>query len=131
MKQPQSILSNSVLQDAVAEIEANAYRRGVDDTVREFKKQIVAALDSIAAALTVTRTETVRGIKRHVRIRENSNASRVFDAISDLPGLSGADLHRHLDQGPNPVNERTMRTALRRLRVRGLIEKRGGGWFKK
>ncbi len=62
-------------------------------------------------------------------IRPGTDVARVVDVIKRFPGRKGHELIVHL---AGSVKERTMRTALRRLRVRGFIEQgEDGGWYTK
>jgi hypothetical protein len=49
----------------------------------------------------------------------------VLAAITAVPGQTGVTIAKLLPD----IHERTMRTALRRLRIAGQIEQRNGGWF--
>jgi hypothetical protein len=57
--------------------------------------------------------------------RPNNSAAMVLAAITAVPGQTGVTIAKLLPD----IHERTMRTALRRLRIAGQIEQRNGGWF--
>lgn len=61
------------------------------------------------------------------RGKPSKAADDVFMAILAAPGNTGAFIAAQLPHIP----ERTVRTALRRLRLNGRIEQRQGGWFAK
>jgi hypothetical protein len=60
-------------------------------------------------------------------VRSDSDMAIVLEVIRKHPGLSGIEIVRMLD---DEVNERTVRTALHRLRhAKKLIENQDGKWF--
>gem|GEM_PF-7017669 len=57
--------------------------------------------------------------------RPNTSETKVYQAIIALPGNTGAFIAGQLPD----IHERTVRTALRRLRMKRKIEQRDKGWF--
>lgn len=112
---------------AVRLLEQSAWRfgwdRGHEWTMDQLKKfaektatETVAKVSNIATQPPLPMDgmsigEPVR--KLHVR----PAADVVYDAIKDKPGLTGIELVRHLEKIGTPLNERTVRTALFRLKV--------------
>lgn len=75
------------------------------------------------AAVTVTAT-----IKKRSP-RKGSDQQRVLECIQNSPGLRGVEVVQRLS-GENPVHERTVRTAIARLKRDGKItQHESGGWF--
>jgi hypothetical protein len=60
--------------------------------------------------------------------REGSDQDAVLQLIRQSPGLRGVEIAKRLS---DKIQERTVRTALHRLKVRGLIEPREGVWWPK
>ncbi len=58
--------------------------------------------------------------------RSGSDQDRVLTSVRNHPGKRGVDLVHVLAK---QVEERTVRTALHRLKMRGLIAKHGDGWY--
>ena len=68
-----------------------------------------------------------RGGKRAPR--PNSTIGIVYRVIAANPGSRGADIVTLAAQSGQPINERTMRTALKRLKDRDYIKQINGVWF--
>jgi hypothetical protein len=60
--------------------------------------------------------------------RANSDQARVLAVIAAKPGMRGMEIVQALATGSDPVHERTVRTALARLKGKK-IERRGSGWY--
>lgn len=63
--------------------------------------------------------------RRTKRARREKSGGRLKELIRQNPGRTGAQLIEMMA----PMNGRTIRTALRRMKLKGEIEKRGEGWF--
>ena len=64
--------------------------------------------------------------------RVGTNMAHVLEAVRKHPGNRGYQVQALLAQSGHVVNERTIRTALRRLKRRELIEMHtDGGWYPK
>ena len=123
----------SKLEAYIAEIERDAYARGRADTIRDFN----AALEKIAGIVNELRAGILPTIsaddisnlvaqqQRKVEPRSGSDQARVLDDIRAHPGSRGVDVANRLDG----VKERTVRTALHRLKARRAIFKEGDQWF--
>lgn len=74
------------------------------------------------------RAEPVTTVRATRAPRANSDQYRVFCAIVAKPGLRGVEIVQTLAQEDDPVHERTVRTALARLKGKR-IEQRDGGWY--
>ena len=61
------------------------------------------------------------------KVRPGSDSFLVLKAVQMNPNKRGSEIRDILSASNSPVNERTMRTALRRLRVRGFIEQNADG----
>jgi hypothetical protein len=126
----------SKIQLLIAEVERGAYQRGLDDAARAIN-QALAKL----GARNLTRDASGKSESRRSSssnrtangfvVRPNSDSALVLQAIRVHPGQRGSEIHRLLGTGEKPINERTMRTALRRLSRRGVIEQRDGRWYER
>lgn len=119
----------------ISELEARAYQRGVDDTVAAITTAIQSVRDGIASEQVEQPTEIQRALKilkRTRKTRENSVQAQVLKAVQEAPGNRGIGLIRYLATKNIIVNERTVRTALRRLKKRGVIYMNAeGDWYPK
>ena len=66
-------------------------------------------------------------------IKSESQSASVSEVVLRLlrvrPGLTGAELVQFADESGTPLHERSIRTALRRLRISGGIVQKEGKWF--
>ena len=105
--------------------EKEAYDKGWHDAV----VNIVAA--ARGGALSRIQAPSTPRVGRE-RLHERSIIDRVFDTIKDRPGMRGADIITRVsdDTGIDYKKvDRTGRTSLMRLRVRGKIVQRDGKWY--
>lgn len=65
------------------------------------------------------------------KIRPNTDIERVYNEVKAHPGNRGHQLAALLAMKGVVVHDRTMRTALRRLKLRGFIFQRNEAWFPK
>jgi hypothetical protein len=64
--------------------------------------------------------------------RPASNTVQIVgDIITENPGMTGVDVVKAAQAIDNTIKERTVRTALRRLRLAKIIWKRSGLWYPK
>lgn len=112
---------------AIATQADEAYARGWRDAI--------AALQSQAAQLGVPTNAKQEAADSppppKPRGRPAKAISLVRDAIYSTPGLRGVDLIGKLSTGDTPVVDRTVRSALRRLRKSRVIWQRNGKWYPK
>jgi hypothetical protein len=117
-----------IMADRLAqELEAKGFREAVDIIFRGLGKH-----------LATLRKEVLRGHDKPGRrpnakplaLRANSDQARVLHFIKKSPGLRGVEIVRAMETGgDHAIKERTLRTALRRLRQAGYIKQdQGGGW---
>lgn len=125
----------SKLDTFIAEIEAAAYQRGVADTWAKMTFQIhkfvnefneLEAVDLGESSFTVEPVSHPEDIDRTREPREGSDQARVLMAIRETPGVRGVDIVNGL---AGSVEERTVRTALHRLKKREAIFQQEGKWF--
>jgi hypothetical protein len=115
----------------VHQIEEVAYKRGFNDGVR-------AALKAVKGLRPSERdqdSETVNGAVVEPtphppvrQLRENSDQMRVLNAIRAKPGMRGVEILNWLAEQGVTVHERTLRTALSRLK-KNYIEQKEERWF--
>jgi hypothetical protein len=65
------------------------------------------------------------------KLRAGTDMERVFTTIQKHPGNKGFQIQALLAQAGTVIHERTLRTCLNRLKLRGYIEQRGDdkAWF--
>ncbi len=138
------------LDEYIAELEAAAYARGREDARAEMKAELMAfqkglqanveklsaELERAKERLTVDLTEkllpylrstgtTVDAESEPREPREGSDQAKVLEVIREHPGLRGMEVVKALN---GSVEERTVRTALHRLKRRNAIMQREGAW---
>ena len=124
----------SGLTKFVEDIERSAYQRGVDETRAEFDASIREAIRILSALLPptpafaqfTTAHRTVKEGARRVIPRAGSDQLKVYNVITGFPGQRGVEIYAHLQ---HEVEERTVRTALHRLKKRGAIFQNDGKWY--
>jgi hypothetical protein len=120
---------NRVLDQAMRD----AYQRGWDDAVKSFERAAKNAISNIEHIVPLSHggsnsPENFRLVSPDENVEKpNSSEAEVLRMILALPGHTGAFIANQLPH----VHERTVRTGLRRLRLKGLIEKLNSGWFEK
>ena len=122
------------LEGFIASLEQEAYRRGIADTLAVIigAATHLAEEHSISIGVTApTSSEQSQPRQRRRRMpRRDSYQARVLAEIKRNIGLRGVEIVEALAKSDKPVPERTMRTALRRLRDAGQIEQRADGrWY--
>lgn len=112
----------------VHEIEAVAYKRGFTDGLR-------AAMKAVKDLRSTGRMEAHDGNGADAdplapvrQMRENSDQMKVLKAIRAKPGMRGVEILTWLTAHGTPVHERTLRTALARLK-NSHIEQREERWY--
>lgn len=117
----------SDIEDKIAKLVAEAERRGSDKALRYIFDLVSVMLDDPEFKLPTTNFNFEIKPKR----AERGTMSLVLDAITKQPGLRGVELHRWLEARGTPVEERTVRTNLRRLRQDRLVMQRDKRWYPK
>lgn len=151
-------MSRNPLLKAAQELEASGFAKGYRQGIKDARREFNATLDRLlfdanvpangvdtkapasesqegffpnVVAAAFTDTVTIRPTaKKKRKPRPNSDQSRVLECIQNSPGLRGVEVVQRLS-GDNPVQERTVRTAIARLKRGGLItqDSTTGGWF--
>lgn len=114
-----------------AQIEAAGFAKGYKQAMRDARREFSAAMERLIEALVSGEMSggSATGAERPKRRpRANSDQARVLKIISTNPGLRGVEIVEMLGIGPDAVHERTVRTALSRLKRRGQIQQQDGGW---
>jgi len=111
--------------EMIAKLEKDAeergYRRGFADGIQRTKA-------AIAALNVEPENELYRALLRVATSKSSSN-NVVLGVITRAPGLTGRQLVDRCVAEGTPVEERTLRTALFRLKTKGEIKKVGEGWY--
>ena len=117
----------ALARDMEAEAE-EAYARGWRDAIAALQEKAPQPARPITAqegnGTGDSRVQRGRG-------RPEKAISLVRQTIESAPGLRGVDVSRRLATGENPVSDRTVRSALRRLRNSRVIWQRKGKWYPK
>jgi hypothetical protein len=116
------------LKDQIASLihdaEEAAYRRGWDDAV-------AAILKAAAPPASGFQTE-VSAESRRATGRPASNAVKLVEAsVNAMPGKKGVEVVKDVQMVDASIPERTVRTALRRLKIHKRIWQRDGRWYPK
>lgn len=118
-------MDNAELEKALSyikEMQSAAYKRGWNDALKAINK----------AAHAVVAAPNIAGIELDSEkdmndnpFRNGSDAARVYDYVRNNPGRSGMEIIQAL----NYVDERTIRTALHRMKLRGFVQNLDGRWY--
>lgn len=108
-------MDRAQLDQFIEGLEADAYRRGYNAAVGEMQK----LLSSMGSAVAPSPSDGAGP-------RRGSDQELVLRTIQQRPGHRGVDIVQFLE---GQVQERTIRTALHRLKRKGLIQKIGDRWF--
>jgi hypothetical protein len=113
-----------------AEGKSEGFAEGYRAAIRKMRGTLTDMAEDIAHAASDPRAADILApIKEARRPRANSDQSKVYGIIAENPGLRGVEIAAKLATLEKPVNERTMRTALNRLKKKTQIENREGAWF--
>jgi hypothetical protein len=131
----------------IAELEGAAYQRGRDDAKAAFLEQMKMVQEKFEGILTqlsramgkgtLKRGEQILDAREIVRDapyvmrdprepREGSDQLKVLEKIREHPGLRGVEVVKALE---GSVEERTVRTALHRLKRRNAILQKENAWY--
>ena len=117
-------------REIIAQVEREAYQRGHDDAV----KKIMAAAQPEAPSPVAATKQKPSVYTLHFN-RDKSVVKTVQDIIATYPGQRGTtlvDMVAKLSPGRDRKSvDRTVRTALMRLKKRQIIEPRDGKWWMK
>ncbi|MBB1089866.1 hypothetical protein HUU61_01050 [Rhodopseudomonas palustris] len=126
----------SKLDEYIGELEAAAYERGKRDAWSEIASTVGSIRDLLdamgprkerksPAGSLIDLVEGFGGTSQR-EPRDGSDQAKVLALIREMQGLRGVDIVKSLE---GQVEERTVRTALHRLKRRELIDQRNGLWF--
>jgi hypothetical protein len=132
------VAKTKLLNNMISAIEADAYRRGFNDGLRAAMRAVKGlrptaqhADADAGGAEPLEQPDPVPSEappKPPRQLRENSDQMRVLKAIQSSPGMRGVEILRTLEAAGTPVHERTLRTALARLKGT-FIEQREERWY--
>lgn len=130
------------------QIEKDGFARGYRQAVKDMRRLLGGTLDDMLKgnqaperptgdarpdwfgrdgdSIIVTQAKVAGGVPKS---RKPSAEDRVFEIIKAIPGLRGTMVVTSLAETGEPVKERTVRTALWRLKDRKVIEQRGREWY--
>ena len=117
------------IKEMLAKATSAAYQRGYNDAMARFRQIAVEALQDEAITPNAAETPALKAARIFVDGRRggrpNASGAAVLNVITNNPGHTGAEVAQLCPA----VHERTVRTALRRLRLADKIEQREGKWF--
>lgn len=139
-------VSRDLFNKAAAELEAAGYAKGYRQAIKDARREFNAALDHMLRSLDQPEAEEEKAVRTAPegaltlwqRITQEpiprpqekpSGQSHVLNMIALVPGLRGTEIVAALEAANTPVEERTARTALWRLKKLGAIEMRDNRWF--
>jgi hypothetical protein len=127
----------------IEEAEKAAYARGFQDALDKMAAERQDITDKLTA-LSLQIKEAIAGayhfkgspaeliVSRHQKVankqepKEGSDQAQVLNDIREHPGSRGFEVVKRLE---GRVHERTIRTSIHRLKMRGAISKQGDKWF--
>lgn len=110
--------AHAALKQALGEIEAQAYRRGWEEAMAILKQVSQQHQEDLFS-----------NPLRKDSHQDQSVIQLVQEIIKETPGLTGIQIVERAVLLDSSAHERTVRTALRRLRIRGLIKNENSRWF--
>jgi hypothetical protein len=134
-------MSRSSFSKIAEQIEKDGYERGYRQGIKDARRSMGGALDDLLktpadseleASLPLLPDDPVQIEKRvagEALGNKKSAEARVLDAIVLVPGQRGAEVVSLLEATGEPIKERTVRTALFRLKKSGSIGQIDGRWF--
>jgi len=122
------------LAQLAAELELAAYQRGYRDGLRAASTSIQKLMSADAESELPAETSDSGREKPRIRLRmrKGSDQYRVLDFIEKNPGLRGVQIVERLSASKSdeePIEERTVRTALHRLKQHGMIVQQENAWY--
>jgi hypothetical protein len=126
-------MSRPDLNRIAADLEAEAFQRGWNAAIAA----IMAAVNSQPIpkpennSTSIPAQDLFKPKRKRMRgFRSDSTVSLVLDKIKHIPGLTGVEIVNALQEKNPKIEERTVRTALRRLRIKyGQITNQEGRWY--
>lgn len=110
--------AHASLKHAINQLEAEAYKRGWEEAMAAIQK----------AAVNVQKDLFANPV-RDDSLQDRSTIELVREIIETSPGLTGVQIVEKATMKDPAAHERTVRTALRRLRMREIIRNENNRWF--
>lgn len=122
--------SAKAIDEVLSKVRVEAYQKGYEAGKREARDELIKTLVDRAFASTENTTFSARDILeipflKHTRGKPPKIAREILSYVNLEPGKTGAEIAQNNPQ----ISERTVRTSLRRLRLKNLIKQEGGKWF--
>lgn len=115
-----------------AELEQEGFKKGYRQALKDFQREIRLLSDRLQAALDGAKEvdgDLFGAGAKPKPARSGSVQALTLQVIREISGLRGAQIVAELEKRGNDVHERTVRTALWRLKNAQLIEQREERWF--
>ena len=127
------------LEPIIAEIEREAYKKGWDAALRHVVDIASNPAQPAQRSLPLVSEPLVNNALNGATIAQSSATLTMVDVVGQVvrhsPGLRGTDIvsaiHGVNRDKDRKAMDRTVRTALLRLRKKGAIVSRDGGWYPK
>jgi hypothetical protein len=114
----------------IEEAEREGYARGYGDAIAAVTAAAVAMNKPVSpVAAAESRTPQPNVVVGRQRGRPAKAIGLVQEVIATKPGLQGVQIVSALKEQLTPVNERTVRSCLRRLKQSRVIWQRKGRWY--
>lgn len=120
------------IDSLLAEVDRESYARGWRDAIAALQEKAPAMAPIDPIADKQGNGANVDSVERQrQRGRPEKAISLVKNEIFGEPGLRGVDIVRSLEKKGTPVVDRTVRSALRRLKGSKIVWQRNGKWYPK
>jgi hypothetical protein len=110
----------------IEETEKAAYARGFQDAIATVTVKLTDIATRVPVLSLLEDAPQTPKIENKQEPREGSDQARVLKDIREHPGSRGFEIVKRLE---GQVHERTLRTSIHRLKLRGAISKQGDKWF--
>jgi hypothetical protein len=118
------------IDSLLAEVDRESYARGWRDAIAALQEK-APEMAPIDADKRGNGADVDSAARQRQRGRPEKAISLVKNEIFGEPGLRGVDIVRSLEKKGTPVVDRTVRSALRRLKGSKTVWQRNGRWYPK
>ena len=121
---------NKIAEEIRTEAYKNGYQKGQEDALSAINRA-VEQMSLSSASLPSPLPPLLNGGQQRVEpsFREGSTMALVHEFIKENQGHAGIEIVNGLIQGGHKTEERTIRTALHRLKDKKVVTNRDGKWF--
>ena len=119
----------STIQAKIEALIQEAYHLGRSEGISDIAR--AAGQMSANASIRPTFPHFATTEEKDIDFRDGSTIKLVHEYVKENQGLLGIELVKDLQTAGHKIEERTIRTALHRLKKKKFLENRGGKWFLK